>query len=135
MSISDGGQAEFETAAFGSLAVMIPLLERMGIKGIIDGHLPVDPQAEFGHGSLLSLLVAARMHSPVALSNVAEWATDAGAGIVWGIPADKWNDDHLGRTLDRFFEQRHSILNSMALHVSREFDVPLCEVHCDPTPC
>ena len=47
MSISYGWQAEFETAAFGSLAVMIPLLERMGVQGIIDGHLPIDPQAEF----------------------------------------------------------------------------------------
>lgn len=133
MSISYGGQSEFDTAAFGSLAVIIPLLERMGVKRIVDAHLPIDPQAEFSIGSILSLLVAARMYSPVALSNVAEWATDSGADIAWGIPSDKLNDDRLGRALDRFFEQRHSILSSIALHVSQEFGVPLREVHYDPT--
>jgi uncharacterized protein DUF4277 len=133
MSISYGGQAEFETAAFGSLAVIIPLLERMGVTEMIDGHLPVDPQAEFSNGRILSLLVAARMYSPVALSNVAEWAADSGADILWGIPAEKLNDDRLGRALDRFFDQRHSILSSIALHVSKVFAVPLREVHYDPT--
>ena len=32
-----------------------------------------------------------------------------------------------------FFQQRHSILASLALHVSREFAVPLSEMHYDPT--
>ena len=32
-----------------------------------------------------------------------------------------------------FFQQRHSILASLALHVSREFGVPLSEIHYDPT--
>ena len=43
------------------------------------------------------------------------------------------NDDRLGRALDRFFAQRHSILSSIALHVSKEFGVPLREVHYNPT--
>jgi hypothetical protein len=132
-TISYGSQTEFESVALGSLAVIAPMLERMGVRGIIDRHLPVDPQAEFGIGSLLSLLVAARLYSPVALSNVAQWAADSGADILWGIPADKLNDDRLGRALDRFFAQRHSILSSVALHVSQEFGVPLREVHYDPT--
>ena len=31
------------------------------------------------------------------------------------------------------FTQRHSILANIALHVAREFDVPLSEMHYDPT--
>src|SRR5271163_4755973 len=94
-----GNQAEFETAAFGSLAVIVPLLERMGVREIIDRHLPVDPQAEFGLGQILSFLIAARMYSPVALSNLPEWASVSGADIAWDIPAEKLNDDRLGRAL------------------------------------
>jgi hypothetical protein len=39
----------------------------------------------------------------------------------------------LGRSLDAFFRQRHSILAHLALHVSKEFKVPLAELHYDPT--
>ena len=35
--------------------------------------------------------------------------------------------------MDAFFTQRHSILAHLALHVSREFGVPLQDIHYDPT--
>ena len=91
-----GNLTEVEGAALGSLAVIAPLLERMGVADIIDRHLPVDPQAEFTHGRLLGLLIAARVYSPVALSNVVEWAGQSGADILWQIAAEKLNDDRLG---------------------------------------
>ena len=128
-----GNQTDLEARHIGSLAVIAPLLERMNVAGIINQHLPADPQAEFDYGTTLSLLMAARLYSPMALSNVAEWAEKSGAEFLWGMPAEKVNDDRLGRALDAFFEQRHSILASLALHVSREFDVPLNEIHYDPT--
>jgi transposase len=126
-------QAPIEGRNFGALAVIWPLLERMQLAPILNRHLPADPQAEFDHGTVLSLLVAARLYSPVALVNVARWAADSGADILWDMPLDKINDDRLGRSLDALFGQRHSILASLALHAAREFDVPLREVHYDPT--
>lgn len=128
-----GQQSEAESRSYGALAVIFPLLERMNVMKTINQHLPADPQAEFDYGCTLSLLMAARLFSPTALSNVAEWAKDSGADMLWNMPAEKMNDDRLGRALDAFFEQRHSILASLALHVSREFDVPLNEIHYDPT--
>ncbi len=65
-----GKQSEFETAAFGALALIEPLIQKIDLVSIINQHLPVDRQAEFDHGSILALLVAARIYSPVALSNV-----------------------------------------------------------------
>ena len=112
-----GNQTGDEGCNLGSLAVVWPLLERMNVAGIIDRHLPADPQAEFSHGTILSLLVAARLYSPVALSNVAEWAGEAGADILWDMPPEKINDDRLGRSLEKFFDQRHSILASLAMQV------------------
>jgi transposase len=128
-----GNQSEFEACRFGALAVIYPLIERMNVVSIINQHLPADPQAEFDYGTTLSLLMAARLYSPMALSNVAEWAKETGADILWGIPPEKLNDDRLGRALDAFFEQRHSILAHLALHVAREFKVSLKEIHYDPT--
>ena len=69
-----GNLVEAEGAAMGSLAVIAPLLKRIGVADIIDHHCPADPQAEFSHGQILSLLIAARLYSPIALSNVADWA-------------------------------------------------------------
>jgi transposase len=128
-----GNQSNVETCRFGALAVIYPLIERMNVKQIINQHCPADPQAEFDYGTTLSLLIAARLYSPLALSNVAQWAADTGADILWGIPSEKLNDDRLGRALDAFFQQRHSVLAHLALHVAREFDVPLREMHYDPT--
>ncbi|MCH5374231.1 MAG: hypothetical protein JJ992_09655 [Planctomycetes bacterium] len=39
----------------------------------------------------------------------------------------------LGKALDAFFTQRHSILASFALHVSQELGIPLASIHYDPT--
>lgn len=128
-----GNQSSAESCNFGSLAVVWPLLERMNVAGIIDRHLPADPQAEFAHGTVLSLLIAARLYSPVALMNVGRWAADSGADILWDMPQEKITDDRLGNSLDAFFTQRHSILASIALYVAREFDIPLSELHYDPT--
>jgi len=128
-----GNQSEAEGCQFGALAILWPLLERMQVARIIDRHLPADPQAEFSHGKVLSLLIAARLFSPVALVHVGRWAAESGADILWDIPIEKINDDRLGRSVDAFFDQRHSILARLALHVSHEFGVSLSEVHYDPT--
>lgn len=55
-----GNQSTAESCNFGTLAVVWPLLERMNVAGIINRHLPADRQAEFDHGSVLSLLIATR---------------------------------------------------------------------------
>ena len=128
-----GNKTESQSCVFGTLALIFPLLERMNVMDIINRHLPADMQAEYDYGTTLSLLMAARLYHPTALSNVAQWAEDSGADLLWKIPPEKLNDDRLGRALDAFFLQRHSILASISLHVAREFDVPLRELHYDPT--
>lgn len=128
-----GKHTDVEGAPLGGLAVIAPLLNRMGVAGIIDQHLPVDQQADFPHGTILSLLIAARAHEPVALSNVSDWAKRTMADLFFGMPLEKINDDRLGRSLDAFFDQRHSILSSIALKVVEEFNVPLRDLHYDPT--
>jgi transposase len=122
-----------QTRAFGPLALIAPLLQRLGIADIIDRHLPPDPQLEFSHGRVLSLLLAARLCQPTALVNVPTWAESAGADLLWDIPAASLNDDRFGRALDAFFDQRHSILATVAAHVLHVADLPRDRLHFDPT--
>src|SRR5215467_13887259 len=122
-----------EVVNLGPLALIQPLLDQLDIAGIIDRHLPPDPQLEYSHGQVLSLLLAARLCQPLALVNVPAWAEESGAEMLWNIPADKLNDDRLGRALDAFFTQRHSILASVAAHVVSTFRLPMKRLHYDTT--
>ena len=79
-----GNQSSAEACRIGALALIAPLLERMNVVQIINQHLPVDDQAEYDYGTTLSLLMAARLYSPMALSNVAQRAK--GKGQRRGIP-------------------------------------------------
>ena len=128
-----GKQVATETCRLGSVALIEPLLRHMKVAEFINQHLPKDPQAEFDYGGVLSLLIAARLADPIALVNVANWAAESGAECLWGIPAEKLNDDRLGRALDAFFTQRHSIQASISLHVAKELNISLDELHFDPT--
>ena len=134
MCISWSGTVLNRTSCnLGPLAVVAPLLEQMDVAAIIDRHLPPDPQLEFSHGQVLRLFLGARLSQPVALVNVAAWAEESGAEHLWGIPADKLNDDRLGRSLDALFTQRHSILASVAAHVVSTFRLPMNRLHYDTT--
>ena len=128
-----GVVADRSSCNLGPLAVVAPLLERMDVAAIIDRHLPPDPQLEFTHGQVLSTLLAARLCQPLALVNVAAWAEESGFEFLGGVPADKLNDDRLGRALDAFFTQRHSILGSVAAHVVHTFRLPMERLHYDTT--
>lgn len=128
-----GAPVADEILNLGPLALLQPLLQQIDVAGVIDRHLPPDPQLEFSHGQVLSLLVAARLSEPTALINVPAWAEKTGADVLWNIPADKLNDDRLGRALDAFFEQRHSILASITGNVLRCAEMPLDRLHFDTT--
>ena len=122
-----------EVVNLGPLALLQPLLDQLDIAGIIDRHLPPDPQLEFSHGQVLSLLLAARLCQPTALINLPAWAHKTGADILWNLPADKLNDDPLGRALDAFFEHRHSIFASTTAQALQLTNLSLDRLHFDTT--
>ena len=116
------------------LAVIVPLLERMQVASIIDKHLPADPQAEFPLGRVLTLLIAWRGFTVRWGDQRAGVGRANGSRHSVGHPAGENERRPIGTgPLDSFFTQRHSILAHVALHVSREFGVPLTELHYDPT--
>jgi transposase len=117
----------------GPLGLFYPLLDKLNIAKIIDRHIPTDPQAELSHGTVLAVLLAARLTSPTALVNVANWAAEHGTEFLWNVPADKFNDDRLGRSLDAFFEQRHGIIAAVTTEVLKLTNLSLQNCHFDTT--
>ena len=125
--------ADAVTLNLGPLALIAPLLEQLNLANILDQHLPADPQLEFSHGKVLSLLAAARLCHPQALIRIPDWAHEHGADLLWGLPAEKLNDDRLGRALAAFFEHRHSIMAAVTVRVLELVDLSLERLHFDTT--
>ena len=125
--------ADAVTLNLGPLALIEPLLEQLQLTNILDEHLPPDPQLEFAHGKVLSLLVAARLCHPQALIRIPEWAHEYAADLLWGIPAEKLNDDRLGRALDAFFDHRHSIMAAVTVRALELAELSLERLHFDTT--
>ncbi len=117
----------------GPLALIVPVLEELNVAGIIDQHLVPDPQLEFSYGNVLSLLLAARLCQPNAMIHIPQWAHEHAADILWNIPADKLNDDRLGRALDAFFDKRHSIMADVTLRALELTELSLARLHFDTT--
>jgi len=125
--------ADTESLNLGPLALLAPLLEQLHLADLLDHHLPPHPRQEFSHGKVLSLLVAARLCEPQALIRIPAWAHEHAADLLWGIPADKLNDDRLGRALDAFFAKRHSILAAVTVQALAVAELSLHRLHFDTT--
>src|SRR5258708_32938546 len=115
MAVVDPLPESSQFVTLGPLAVLWPLLDRLNVAAIIDPHIPTE--AEYSHGTVLAVLLAARLHSPTALYNVADWAREHAAELLCNIPPEKLNDDRIGRALDAFFEHRHDILADITQEV------------------
>src|SRR5262249_46964247 len=68
-----------------------------------------------------------------ALSNAAAWVAERGDDVLGDVPAESLNDARLGRALDAFFTQRHSILTAVAAQALHLADLPRDRLHFDPT--
>lgn len=115
----------------GPLVLLQPLLNKLNIAAIIDRHIPTD--AEFSHGTVLTILLAARIHAPTALVNVPQWAMDHGVEYLWNIPPEKLNDDRIARALDALFDKRHAIIADVTHETLRLNQVSLQRCHFDTT--
>ena len=86
-----------EVLQVGALPVMYGLLEKLEVRQIINRmcstRSPVD------HGVVVVVLVLNRLIMPLPLYEVSQWVAKTGLEKVLGIPAEKFNDDRLGRTL------------------------------------
>jgi len=119
----------------GSLYLTRPLLERMNIKAIIDSIVP--ERKENGQivttGQVAEVLVANRLHHPLPLKDIEDWAELCGIENLYGVMPGNLNDDRLGRALedlDQYFEE---IETTLALHVIKEFGLNPEEILWDTT--
>jgi transposase len=90
-------QAQFRRH-LGALPVLYALLETLQVRAIINRYCPT--WAEVDHGTVALVLVLNRLTLPLPAYQIADWLARTVLVSVLGIPAAKFNDDRLARTLD-----------------------------------
>ncbi len=91
----------------GALPVLYSLLETLQVRDIINRHCPT--AAEVDHGTVAMVLILNRLVAPRPLYRVADWLARTVLVYQLDVPASKFNDDRLGRTLDAISEHSRDI--------------------------
>lgn len=115
----------------GALPVLYALLDVLQVRQIINRHCPT--AAEVDHGTVAMVLILNRLMAPRPLYQVADWVAQTVLVYVLGIPARKFNDDRLGRTLDAIRERARDIWQDIVHHALVRFDIDLSIIFYDLT--
>lgn len=115
----------------GALPVLYALLETLQVRQIINRHCPT--QAEVDHGTVALVLILNRLMLPLPLYQVADWAGQTVLVGVLGLPAAKFNDDRLGRTLDALYPHLEAIWLEIVETALLKADIDLSLIFYDLT--
>jgi len=115
----------------GALPVLYALLETLRVRQIINRYCPT--QGEVDHGTVALVLVLNRLMFPLPLYRVADWVGQTVLTAVLGVPAEKFNDDRLERTLDTLAPHLEAIWTEVVTVALRKAAVDLSVIFYDLT--
>ena len=117
--------------SLGALPVLVALLNRLGVRQIINRHCPTHSPVD--HGTVALVLVLNRLMAPRPLYRIVDWLATTLIAEHLGIPKDKFNDDRLGRTLDALAKHLPAIWNDIQQQVLRHYQIDLSVLFYDLT--
>jgi transposase len=117
----------------GSLPLVATFARRLRIREIVDQHGPSRGNAHLSHGQVALAVIANRLTTPRALYRLVYWAREWALREVWGIDAERLNDDRLARCLDALSAQINVVQGEVALAAVKEYDLRLDQLHGDLT--
>lgn len=115
----------------GALPVLYALLETLQVSHIINRHCPT--KGEVAHGTVAVVLILNRLMFPLPLYQVADWVGQTVLVQVLGLPATKFNDDRLGRTLDALYPHLEAIWLEVVEVALLKADIDLSVIFYDLT--
>lgn len=113
----------------GALPVLYALLETLQVREIINRHCPT--QAEVDHGTVALVLILNRLMFPLPLYQIADWVAQTVLVAVLDIPASKFNDDRLERTLDALSPHLEVIWLEVVTTALQKADIDLSTIFYD----
>lgn len=115
----------------GALPVLYGLLETLQVRRIINQYCPT--KGEVDHGTVAVVLILNRLMFPLPLYQVADWVGRTVLVTVLAIPAVKFNDDRLGRTLDALYPHLEAIWLELVEVAILKADIDLSLIFYDLT--
>jgi len=111
----------------GALPILEHFLLKLQLSQLLSQHI-----AHPNSVAALNLLVKSVLLQPSALYRIAAWAQHYDP--VWLPSVQHWNDDLLGRALDRLFHaDRASLLTALVLQAVKAFAIQTQQIHNDST--
>ncbi len=123
-------QAQFRRH-LGALPVLYALLETLQVRSIINRHCPT--RAEVDHGTVALVLILNRLMMPLPLYRVADWLARTVLVYTLGVPAAKFNDDRLARTLQAISPHCQAIWQDVVHRALTQADIDLSVIFYDLT--
>jgi len=134
---SPGDAFDLVSRSLGALPIVNRFLVRLRIEPLLQRYLETpDPKRKIPAARLLMALIRNLVLCRVPLYSMAEWARLMMPEAL-GLSSDQiafLNDDRMGRALDDLFDcDREALLTDFVLHMIREFQINLGELHNDST--
>lgn len=121
------------TKNLGRIALIKPVLDGIGLKGIVDAHAPMERDRGISNGQAVEALVMNRLTSPAPLYRVEDWASECALKEACGISPEEVNDDRLARALDAISPKIEQIEADVSLRIMAKYDIKPDLVHFDFT--
>jgi len=110
-------------------------MDQLALPELFEKYIPKSPQMTIAPADALTMMVFNIINAPNPLYKVSEWATDYLDGI--GEPsqeANKYNDDCLGRNLDRLYEcNRDELMIELSANAINAHQLATDKIHNDST--
>jgi len=115
----------------GALPVLYALLQTLEVERIINRHVPT--RSPVSHGIVALVLVLNRLTLPLPLYRIADWVGETYLVATLGVPASKFNDDRLARTLDAIYPHLEIIWQEIMERALVKADIDLSVIFYDVT--
>lgn len=117
----------------GALPVIKAFLDELEVIETINALVP-NATGEYDFGEVAGVVIASRLQGvPLPIYAIADWAGETAVPAVFGIPAEKLNDDRIGEMLDAVRPQRVAIWGRVLSRAVPHFGIELKTLHADPT--
>lgn len=107
----------------GATALIKPFLDRIGIAEIVNGYVSNGP--EITHGNVIEILTINRLMAPRPLYHIERWAKGTAIEELYGLDAEKLNDDRCRRTLLAIFPHIIDIWTDIVTNAVITYHIPI----------
>ncbi len=115
----------------GAIPVLYAVLETLQVRQIINRYCPQTRAID--HGTIALVLILNRLLAPRPLQRVADWYARTVLADQLGVPAGRFNDDRLARTLDAIAPHCRDIWLAVVTVALERYDIDLRLIFYDLT--